>query len=272
MNIQARRRLRLLALALGAMTLLAAPARAAEDQGTETALLITSVFTIGVVALILFILLLPEEDRTAMTAAFQRARAYFIPSKSERVTEFDHEYDGIRELDNRIPPWFTTLFLVTVLFAVIYMLDYHVFRSSPLMAGEYQQEIAQADLQRRVRVAQEGTIDESALVALTDPEALQSGHDQFKKYCVSCHGAQGQGLVGPNLTDRYWIHGGTIRDVYTTIKHGVPEKGMISWQLVFTPKQIQQIASYVLSLQGTNPPGAKQPEGKRAPEPQLAGT
>jgi cytochrome c oxidase cbb3-type subunit 3 len=186
--------------------------------------------------------------------------------------EFDHEYDGIRELDNRVPPWFTTLFLVTVLFAVIYMLDYHVFRSSPLMAGEYQQEIAQADLQRRVRAAQEGTIDESALVALTDQEALQNGHDQFKKYCVSCHGAEGQGLVGPNLTDRYWIHGGTIRDVYATIKHGVPEKGMISWQLVFTPKQIQQIASYVLSLQGTNPPGAKQPEGKRAPEPQLAGT
>lgn len=255
---------------LTALTLLPAVARAAEGTGTETAILITSVFTIIVVALIFFILILPEEDRQAMMVAFGRARAYFIPSKAERVMEFDHDYDGIRELDNRIPPWFSTLFIGTVIFAAIYMLDYHVFRSSPLMAEEYQAELAQADLQRRIRVAQEGSIDENALVALTDQESLQSGQEQYNKYCVSCHGAQGQGLVGPNLTDRYWIHGGTVRDVYMTIKHGVPAKGMISWALVFTPKQIQQIASYVLSLQGSNPPGAKAPEGDVAPE--VAGT
>lgn len=259
-------------LSLSALSLIASPVQAAEDPGTETAILITSVLTILAVALVFFILVLPEEDRQGIAAVLARARAYFIPSKSERVMEFDHEYDGIRELDNRIPPWFTTLFAATVVFAVIYMLDYHVLRSSPLMAEEYQDELAQADLQRRIRVAQEGAIDENTLAALTDQASLDFGRDQFKKYCVSCHGAQGQGLVGPNLTDRYWLHGGTIRDVYSTIKHGVPAKGMISWQLVFTPKQIQEIASYVLSLQGTNPPGAKPPEGKPIEDEQMAGT
>jgi len=268
-NLTSRHRL---ALALGANALLSPAATASEGQGTETAILITSIFTILVVALIFFILVLPEEDRRAMAAAVHRARVYFFPSKSERVMEFDHEYDGIRELDNRIPPWFSTLFLVTIVFAVIYMLDYHVFGSSPLMVEEYQQEIAQAELQRRIRIAQEGSIDENALAVLTDQAAIESGQEQYAKFCVSCHGAQGQGLVGPNLTDRYWIHGGTIRDVYMTIKHGVAAKGMISWELVFTPKQIQQIASYVLSLQGTHPPGAKAPEGELAPEPEVAGT
>ena len=272
MRSDTSQRRRRMAMTLGAMALLRLQAHAAEGGGTETAILITSVLTVLIVAFVLFILVLPEEDRTAMVKAFERARAYFIPGKSERVMEFDHEFDGIRELDNRIPPWFSTLFLVTVIFAVVYMLDYHVFGSSPLMVEEYQQEIAQADLQRRVRIAQEGSIDENALVQLTDQETLQYGMEQFNKYCVSCHGAQGQGLVGPNLTDRYWIHGGGIRDIYMTIKRGVPAKGMISWQLVFSPKQIQQIASFVLSLQGTNPPGAKAPEGERAAETTVAGT
>jgi cytochrome c oxidase cbb3-type subunit 3 len=183
----------------------------------------------------------------------------------------DHEFDGIRELDNRIPPWFSTLFIGTIVFGVAYLLDYHVLGSSPLMADEYRNEIAAADLQHRIRIASEGSIDENALVALVDPEALNRGKSEFKKYCVSCHGSDGQGVVGPNLTDDYWIHGGGIKNVYTTIKQGIPAKGMISWQLVFTPKQIQEIASYVLSLHGTNPLNAKKPEGQLYGEPGSAG-
>jgi cytochrome c oxidase cbb3-type subunit 3 len=141
------------------------------------------------------------------------------------------------------------------------MMDYHVLGTSALMVDEYRAEVAAADLQRRILLASEGTIDENALTALTDPEALKLGAEQFQKYCISCHGAQGQGIVGPNLTDQYWLHGGTIQSVYQTVKTGVPAKGMIGWQLVFTPKQIQHIASYVLSLQGTNPPNGKKPEG-----------
>jgi cytochrome c oxidase cbb3-type subunit 3 len=139
------------------------------------------------------------------------------------------------------------------------------------MIEEYREEIAAADLQRRLVVAKEGAIDENTLVALADPAALERGKEAFGKYCVSCHGAQGQGVVGPNLTDEFWIHGGGVKNVYAVIKNGVAAKGMISWQLVFTPKQIQEIASFVLSLQGTNPPNAKKAEGERYVEP-AAGT
>jgi cytochrome c oxidase cbb3-type subunit 3 len=110
-------------------------------------------------------------------------------------------------------------------------------------------------------MATEGQIDETRLVALADPEAVRRGAENYQKYCVSCHGGQGQGMVGPNLTDDFWIHGGGVRNVYATIKQGVPAKGMISWQLVFSPKQIQELASFVLSLRGTNPPGGKKAEG-----------
>jgi cytochrome c oxidase cbb3-type subunit 3 len=175
---------------------------------------------------------------------------------------FEHDFDGIQELDNRIPPWFSTLFIATVVFGVVYLLDYHVFRTSKLSGDEYAEELAAAELHRRIVMATEGQIDETQLAALNDPNALKRGEENFKKYCVSCHGSQGQGVVGPNLTDDYWIHGGGIRNVFSTIKQGVPAKGMISWQLVFTPKQLQELASYVLSLRGTNPPGAKKAEGQ----------
>jgi cytochrome c oxidase cbb3-type subunit 3 len=129
------------------------------------------------------------------------------------------------------------------------------------MADEYSQELAAADIQRRILLAAEPPLDEATLATLQDPEAVRRGAEQYGKYCVSCHGAGGGGIVGPNLTDAYWIHGGSIRNVYATIKTGVPAKGMISWQLVLTPRQIHEVASYVLSLQGTNPPGGKKPEG-----------
>jgi len=123
--------------------------------------------------------------------------------------------------------------------------------------------MAQAEVAKRIALANEGTIDENTLEALTDPAAIGRGSEQFHKFCVSCHGNEGGGLVGPNLTDDFWIHGGGIKNVYNTIKKGVPAKGMISWQLVFSPKQIQEIASYVLSLHGTLPPNAKKPEGDK---------
>ena len=230
-------------------------------SGMETALLITGLLTILAVLIVLISLILPEEDRRTMAASFARVRQYLLTGTTERVVEFDHDFDGIRELDNRIPPWFTTLFLATVIFAGIYLLDYHVFKSSKLMVAEYQDEVAAAEVQRRIAIAAEGSIDENALTVLTDAAALKRGGEEFKKYCVTCHGNSGEGIVGPNLTDKYWIHGGGIKNVYATIKQGVPAKGMISWQLVFSPKQIQEIGSYVLSLQGTTPINGKKPEG-----------
>jgi len=234
---------------------------ATPDSATETALIATMIVTALAIGIVFFIMLLPEETRDRMEAALGRARKYFISGTTKQVEEFDHDFDGIRELDNRIPPWFTYLFAGTVLFAGVYFADYHVVGTSKLSAAEYTDEVSAADVQRRILVASEGQIDESQLVVLKDGGSLSSGGESYQKNCVSCHGPKGQGLVGPNLTDQYWIHGGGIKNIYATIKTGVPAKGMISWQLVFTPKQIQEIGSYVLSLQGTNPIGAKPPQG-----------
>ena len=233
----------------------------ASASGMDTALLITGLLTILAVLVVLISLILPAEDRLAMAASFARIRRYLLTGSTERASEFDHDFDGIRELDNRIPPWFTTLFLATVLFAAVYLLNYHVFKSSKLSVAEYEEEVAAAEVQRRIAIAAEGTIDENALIPLTDAAALKRGGEEYKKYCVSCHGNSGEGIVGPNLTDQYWIHGGGIKNIYATIKNGVPAKGMISWQLVFSPKQMQEIGSYVLSLQGTAPVNGKKPEG-----------
>lgn len=259
----ARRCLTGLAFLAGLLSVAASAARAAGagDSASESALLVTGILTIILIAIALLALMLPSDDLTGIGAALLRFRRYFVTGQTRTADTLEHSYDGIQELDNRIPPWFTTLFAATVVFAGIYMLDYHVFSSSPLSAEEYREEIALADLHRRIVLATEGSIDESQLAALTDPAAIQRGAEEYGKYCVSCHGNKGQGLVGPNLTDDYWIHGGGVRNVYATIKQGVPAKGMISWQLVFTPKQIQELASYVLTLRGTNPPGAKQAEG-----------
>jgi len=226
------------------------------------ALLFTSILTLVLVAIIFFLLVLPDEDRKALGVGLSKALAFFVPRATDRAMDFEHEYDGIRELDNGIPPWFTTLFVATIVFGAAYMLVYHVLESAPLMIDEYREEMAVADLQRRITIAGEGSIDENALTVVEDGEALQRGADEYAKYCVSCHGPMGGGLVGPNLTDNYWVHGGGVRDVYFTIKKGVPEKGMISWELVFTPRQMQEITSFVLSLQGTNPLNGKKPEGE----------
>lgn len=242
-----------------------------QDAGTSFALNLTATTTIVIIAILFFVLVLPEADRKRMGAALVSLRRYAIAGRSADAEMPDHVYDGIRELDNRIPPWFTTLFVGTIGFAAIYMVSYHVLGSQPLMIEEYRDEVAAADLQRRMMIAKEGAIDENALVALLEPAALDRGKDAYGKYCVSCHGSQGQGVVGPNLTDEFWIHGGGVKNVYAVIKNGVAAKGMISWQLVFTPKQIQEIASYVLSLRGTDPPNAKKAEGERYVEP-AAGT
>jgi cytochrome c oxidase cbb3-type subunit 3 len=235
---------------------------AESGSSAHGALLFTSILTLVLVAVIFFVLVLPEEDRRRLGAGLSKALTLFVPRVTDRPMDAEHEYDGIRELDNSIPPWFTTLFVATIIFGVAYMLVYHVFESAPLMADEYKEEMAVADLERRILIASEGSIDENALTVLVNTDALQRGADEYAKYCVSCHGAEGGGLVGPNLTDEYWIHGGSVRDVYFTIKKGVPEKGMISWELVFTPRQMQEISSFVLSLRGTNPLNAKKPEGE----------
>ncbi len=261
---------RLLFLLIAGVIPLAAqvlPAAPVKDPAAELALIFTVSFMIFVIATLMYIIGVMNANVDPIAELYFKIKHYVIPPPSEVAADVGHVYDDIKELDNRIPPWFNYLFAGTIVFAFIYMIDYHVAGISKLSADEYMEEIVTANLQKKIMLASGGTINENALIALKDAESLKEGDEIFHKFCFTCHGPQAGGLVGPNLTDEYWIHGGGIKNVYNTIKKGVPTKGMISWELVFSQKQIQNIGSYVLSLQGTNPPGGKSPEGQKYVEP-----
>jgi len=171
-----------------------------------------------------------------------------------------HEYDGIMELDNKLPKWWLGLFYITIIFAVIYVLRYHVLKTADLQAMEYEKEVAEAI--DKYKSAKPDVIDASTVEVLTDAASMEAGKAIYDKNCMVCHLSKGEGLVGPNMTDEYWIHGGSMADIYDIIVVGVPAKGMISWKDQLSPTEIQQVASFILSLQGTNPPNPKAPEGE----------
>jgi len=171
-----------------------------------------------------------------------------------------HEYDGIKELDNKLPKWWLWLFYLTIIFAVVYFTRFHIIKTGDSQEEEYNKEVAAALIEYKdARPA--STINASNVTLLTDAAGLAAGKAIFDKSCIVCHLAQGQGLVGPNLTDEYWIHGCTIGEIFNLIVVGVPEKGMISWKDQLTPEQIQQVSSFIVSLKGTNPPNPKAPQG-----------
>lgn len=185
------------------------------------------------------------------------------PISEESEIDLDHDYDGIRELDNNLPPWWLYGFYITIIFAVIYLLRFHVFHSAPLPLEEYQIEMAQAEEARAEYLKTAANmVDENSVTLITEGPALEAGASIFKANCAVCHAQDGGGGVGPNLTDNYWIHGGSIKDVFSTVKYGVPAKGMISWKDQLNPAQMQNVASYILSLVGTTPADPKDPQGE----------
>ncbi|SFC24548.1 cbb3-type cytochrome c oxidase N-terminal domain-containing protein [Spirosoma endophyticum] len=201
----------------------------------------------------------PVDPRTL----WQRIAGLHALSQEKDLT-LEHAYDGIEELDNPTPPWFMSLFYSTIAFGVVYLFVFHVFKVGDLQTAEYTQEVAMADQQREIYIKKvAGSINENTVAFMKEPKALDAGKAAFLQSCVACHGQQGQGGVGPNLTDEYWLHGGTIKAVFHTITEGVPEKGMMSWKKQLNPLQVQQVASYILSLQGTKPAGAKAPQGTK---------
>lgn len=182
--------------------------------------------------------------------------------EEKKILIMEHDYDGIHELDNRMPPWLRFLFIFTVLFAFVYLFYYHYSGWGDLQMAELEKEIAQAEVQKKAYLEKVGaSIDETSVTTLTDPAAIKEGATIFGEKCAACHGPDGGGTVGPNLTDNYWLHGGGIKDIFKTIKYGVPQKGMIAWEKQLPPMQIQKVASYIQSLKGTKPANPKEPQG-----------
>ncbi|SDY48174.1 cbb3-type cytochrome c oxidase N-terminal domain-containing protein [Hymenobacter psychrophilus] len=173
----------------------------------------------------------------------------------------DHNYDGITEFDNDLPPWWKYGFYFTIVFAVGYMVFYHVTDTGDLQLAEYETEMQQAALLVSADDSDPNKL--TTYTALTAGPDLDAGKALFATNCAACHGTEGEGKVGPNLTDDYWLHGGEINHVYKTIKFGVTSKGMVAWKGKLSGKQILQVASYIGSLHGTNPANPKELQGEK---------
>jgi cytochrome c oxidase cbb3-type subunit 3 len=176
----------------------------------------------------------------------------------------DHDYDGIHEYDNPLPPWWVYLFIITIIWSVVYMFYYHFTDMGDSSKKEYVKEVQDWDNKIAALAASgnsELTYKAEDYVIKNDEATLNSGKAIFVKNCLSCHGQNLEGGVGPNLTDDYWIHGGKIENIVTTILNGVPEKGMITWKNTLLKKEVLAAANYIKSKKGTNPSNAKPPQG-----------
>lgn len=187
-----------------------------------------------------------------------------VPVEKEEDVMLDHDYDGIHELDNSLPPWWLALFYFTIALAPVYLWFNHWSEDSVSSAQAYEIEVEEAEEKVSQYLATKADlVDEENVVALTSAGDLNVGSSIYNANCVACHGAAGEGGVGPNLTDDYWIHGGGIKNVFKVVTYGVPEKGMISWKTQLRASDIQKVASYILTMQGTNPPNGKAPQGEK---------
>lgn len=201
------------------------------------------------------------------SAGYKKLMKMLTRSKSleeEKDIELEHDYDGIKELDNDLPPWWVYLFYATIVFSVIYLGKYHLFGGD----NQYQEferamEVAQKQIEEYKKNAPD-LLTADQVVVLTDPADLAAGKIVYEANCVACHKADGGGSIGPNLTDEYWILGGDIKDIFHVISEGGRDgKGMVPWKQQISPSDIAKVASYILSLQGSNPPDAKEPEGEK---------
>jgi cytochrome c oxidase cbb3-type subunit III len=174
------------------------------------------------------------------------------------------EYDGIKELDNPLPPWLKYIFYITIIISFAYLMRLVVFKDeSIIQKKEYSKEMAAARAKSEVALKEEAT-KTAAQPAMTQEQILAGGKTTFDKICYVCHGKFGEGLVGPNFTDDYWIHGNRPEDLKKVIVDGVIDKGMLSYKSQLNDKQIDQVIAYILSLRGTNPPNQKAPQGVKA--------
>lgn len=184
------------------------------------------------------------------------------PLAQESEIILDHDYDGIRELDNSLPPWWLYAFYISIVFAAVYLLRYEVFNGDSQI-DEYETELAEAKIAiEEYKKTAKDLVDANTVTLLTDAADLNAGKATFQTNCVACHMADGGGGIGPNLTDDHWILGGGIKNIFHTISEGGRAgKGMIAWKQSLKPAEIAQVASYVISLHGTTPAKPKDAEG-----------
>lgn len=196
---------------------------------------------------------------------FLKIKKWFVktrPIEEEVTLLLEHDYDGIKELDNDLPPWWTKLFYACIIFAFIYLAKYHIFGYDNQIQ-EFETEMADAKIAlEEYKKTAKDLIDAETVTLLTEASDIASGKKIFEENCVACHRPDAGGAIGPNLTDNHWILGGGIKNVFHTITEGGRDsKGMVAWKGTLKPSEIQQVASYVLSLQGSNPKDAKAAEG-----------
>lgn len=188
----------------------------------------------------------------------------FKPIDEEKDLDLGHDYDGIRELDNRLPPWWLYGFYITIIFSIIYLYRFHVSHAAPSSKEEYEMAVARGEAEVKAYLKLKGeSVDENSVTLLTSTEDLAAGQKIFLTpgKCVTCHAEDGGGnAVGPNLTDDYWIYSGDIKTIFTTVKYGA-KNGMKSWKDELSAKEIAQVSSYVKSLHGTKPKNPKEPQG-----------
>lgn len=186
--------------------------------------------------------------------------------KDEEALLLDHNYDGIQELDHPLPQWWLWLFYLTIAFSVFYSI-YYMTGIGPTLREEL--EVSMKEIEARKPKVAEGEgapTDETFMALLSQADRIKNGQEVFAGKCAACHGDQGQGLIGPNLTDNHWLHGtGKPTEIASTIRLGVPAKGMPPWGDLLTQDELMNVTAYIMSIRGTNPPGAKAPEGTEYP-------
>jgi cytochrome c oxidase cbb3-type subunit 3 len=210
------------------------------------------------------------------SAIYKSVTNFLIKPKQqgdEQEILLHHDYDGIKELDNNLPPWWVYLFYACIIFSVVYLVRFEIMGGDD-QETELKNEMAQAQIEiAEYKKTAPDTMDENSVTLLTDAADLAAGKAIFTANCVACHRADAGGQIGPNLTDDKWILGGGIKNIFHTLVNGGRDgKGMISWKGTLKPKQMQEVASYVISLQGSNPKDPKAPEGEVWVDPNAAKT
>jgi cytochrome c oxidase cbb3-type subunit 3 len=184
-----------------------------------------------------------------------------VPVEKEADILLDHDYDGIKELDNALPPWWKYGFYITIVVAFVYIYAFHFSGDGKNPEQEYAAEMAEGMKQEELYKAKTKNLVDENNVLLADAAGIAEGKTLFIQSCVACHAADGGGGIGPNLTDDFWIHGGSMNNIYKTIKVGYPEKGMQSWESMYSPVQMKNLSSFIKSLKGTKPAVPKAPQG-----------